>query len=163
MISNSEPSFFDDEPAPQGPHAQAGDKISSVEDVFDLAREHFGLSATTAEEEDPLSPPSVIAELQRRRLEKATELGLVARWADYKTARGYVAMHDPTSGEWCAIPWKAAPPWARWEAVKRSEMYRAGDAGAFNLTAAQMEEIWQSERPLLEEEGIVEEYELPDD
>jgi hypothetical protein len=47
--------------------------------------------------------------------------------------------------------------------VKRSEMYRAGDAGAFNLTAAQMEEIWQSERPLLEEEGIVEEYELPDD
>jgi hypothetical protein len=96
-------------------------------------------------------------------LRRPPSSGSVARWADYKTARSYVAMHDPTSGEWCAIPWKAAPPWARCEAVKRSEMYRAGDAGAFNLTAAQMEEIWQSERPLLEEEGIVEEYELPDD
>jgi hypothetical protein len=163
MTTDNQASLFGDPVASNPDRRSQGEEISSVEEVFDLARQHFGLPAPATPGDPPEEVPSVIAELQRRRLEKAAELGLVARWADYKTARGYVAIHDPSSGEWCAVPWKAAPSWARWEAVKRSELYRAGDAGAFDLTAAQMEVIWQRERPSLEEEGIVEEYDLPDD
>jgi hypothetical protein len=101
---------------------------------------------------------------QRRRLEKAEALSLVAKWADYKKAKGHISIHDPGSDEWADLPYEAAPSWAQREARKRSEIYRStGDARAFDYTAAEMHAIWEEEGPPQKEEGIVEEYELPDD
>lgn len=107
----------------------------------------------------------MLARARTRRLEKARELGLVAKWASYKKAKGHVSVHDPATGKWHDLPWKDAPSWAKWEAGKRSALYKAtGDRGAFDLTAGQMRQLWEEEHPPSEaEEGIVEEYELPDD
>lgn len=151
---NGQPSFFD-EPAEEV--LCSSGKIQDIEEVFALARECLGLSSS---EDDPVPP--VLARVRARRLEKAGELGLVAKWASYKKAKGHVSVHDPTSGEWHEMPWKAAPSWARWEASKRSDLYKATDDGrAFDLTASEMRQIW--EEHALEEEVIVEEHELPDD
>jgi hypothetical protein len=156
------------EDSDQGP-PEAGPperKIESVAEVVELAAEVFGAKAQPGAQPDEakLEPPA-LARARTRRLEKAEELGLVARWADYSKAKGHVAVHDPTSGGRHDLPWKDAPGWAQREAVQRSSLYRSsGDAGAFDLTAAQIEEIWEEEHPAEEvEEGIVEEYELPDD
>jgi hypothetical protein len=106
----------------------------------------------------------ILRAVRERREEKAAALGLVAKWASYKKAKGYVTIHDPTSGEWHDLPYRDAPTWARWEATKRSELYRrTGDYGVFDLDAEAMNAILEEESPPQEEEGIVEEYELPDD
>lgn len=48
--------------------------------------------------------------------------------------------------------------------TKRSELYRrTGDYGVFDLDAEAMREIWEEEHPPQEEDGIIEEYELPED
>jgi hypothetical protein len=153
---NDQPSLFDD-PTEESP--DSGRRIQEIEEVFALARECLGLSASG----DDLVPP-VLARARTRRLEKARELGLVVKWASYKKAKGHVSIHDPTIGEWHDLSWKDAPGWARWEARKRSDLYKAtGDWGAFDLMASQMREIWEEDHPREEEKGIVEEYELPDD
>jgi hypothetical protein len=38
-------------------------------------------------------------------LERASELGLVARWS---REFGFISIHDPTTGEWHDIPMKEA-------------------------------------------------------
>jgi len=115
----------------------------------------------------PSEPESkVLKAIRERKEEKARALGLVARWAPYGSAKGYVSIHDPTTGEWHDLPFKQAPGWAKWETTKRSEIYeKTGDYGAFDLDAAQMHKVWEKENPPAspEEEGIVEEYELPED
>ena len=73
--------------------------------------------------------------------ERASELGLVARWS-YEF--GYVAIHDPTTGEWHETPTKQAPGWAKREASKRKELSKKGVART--LTGAEMEELWEEEQ-----------------
>ncbi len=92
----------------------------------------------------------------RKDLERASELGLVARWS---SEFGYVSMHDPTTGEWHDVQTKDAPPWAGWEAAKRKELRRTEGATRM-LSAAEMEEIWETER--YAEEAIVEEHPVED-
>jgi hypothetical protein len=76
-------------------------------------------------------------------LERASELGLVARWS---REFGFISIHDPTTGEWHDIPMKEAPVWAKWEAHKRKELSKFGGVVTQMLTAREMEEIWQEER-----------------
>jgi hypothetical protein len=112
-----------------------------------------------------VATPALIA-ARERRLERAAALGLVAKWADYKTAKGHIAMHDPGSGEWVEVLYADAPGWAQREARKRTELYRqTGDARVFDYDAATMRSIWEGEQvePEDSEAGIVEEYELPND
>ncbi|ABG04863.1 hypothetical protein Rxyl_1916 [Rubrobacter xylanophilus DSM 9941] len=47
-------------------------------------------------------------ERERKRLEEADRRGLVIRWAKEP---GYVALHDPTTGEWHELPASGCPQW----------------------------------------------------
>lgn len=47
-------------------------------------------------------------ERERRRLEEADRQGLIIRWA---AEPGYVALHDPTTGEWHEVAVSGCPPW----------------------------------------------------
>lgn len=85
---------------------------------------------------------------------EAEQLGLVAAWS---IEFGFVALHDPTSGEWHDLRTKDAPEWAAGEARKRKELYRGGNRKAYRLTSREMEETWEAERSP-EEEGIVEDH-----
>jgi len=154
---NDYPSLFDE---PVGPPADEDPRVGGEGDVFALAWEVLGSSPPG--ETEPESP--ILRTVRARREEKASALGLVAKWANYRKAKGYVTIHDPATGEWHDLPYRSAPTWAQWETTKRSELYRhTGDYGVFDLNADQMHEIWEEENPRLEEEGIIEEHELPDD
>ena len=48
-----------------------------------------------------------LLERERRRLEEADRRGLVIRWG----SPGYVALHDPTTGEWYEVAVSGCPPW----------------------------------------------------
>ena len=41
-----------------------------------------------------------LADRRRRKLEEAGRRGLVVRWCDYPD---WIALHDPTSGEWFEV------------------------------------------------------------
>jgi hypothetical protein len=97
---------------------------------------------------------------KNRKNNKTESLGLIASWSH---EFGYVSLHDPTAGEWHDVAVKDAPAWALSEARKRKELYKAGDYRAYRLTSRQMEEIWQADQQVTEEEGIVEEYPLEED
>jgi len=111
-------SFFDEGEAPEDGHKEnLGDPlIESEDEVFALARRILP-SLKDAEEEHL---PPMLKAARRRRLEKAEALSLVAKWADYKKAKGHISIHDPGSGDWADLPYKAAPSWAQREARKRS-------------------------------------------
>ena len=47
-------------------------------------------------------------ERERQRLEAANRRGLVIKWA---REPGYVALHDPTTGEWHEVAASDCPPW----------------------------------------------------
>ncbi|MGI8911244.1 MAG: hypothetical protein ACR2JR_11930 [Rubrobacteraceae bacterium] len=47
-------------------------------------------------------------ERERQRLEVADRRGLVIKWAKEP---GYVALHDPTTGEWHEVSASDCPPW----------------------------------------------------
>lgn len=47
-------------------------------------------------------------ERERHRLEEADRRGLVIRWAKEP---GYVALHDPTTGEWHEVAASGCPSW----------------------------------------------------
>ncbi len=53
---------------------------------------------------------ALIRHLERdgRRLEEADRRGLVIKWAKEP---GYVALHDPTTGEWHEVLSSECPPW----------------------------------------------------
>jgi hypothetical protein len=92
-----------------------------------------------------------------RMLERASNLGLIARWSH---EFGYVALHDPTTGEWHDLPTKDAPAWAKREAFKRKELSRLHGIHR-TLTASEMEEVWEEElapmwdTPVVDDKGIV--------
>ncbi len=93
---------------------------------------------------------------RRRKLERASALGLVAKWS---REFGYISIHDPTTGEWHDLQTEDAPDWTVSEARKRKDFWRAGDGRAYERSAAEMERLWQKEHP--PEPGlIVEEHPL---
>jgi hypothetical protein len=114
---------------------------------MDTAREAFGPQGSTQNPE-----PSADGHMDARDegLGAAAEFGLVAKWS---REFGYVSIHDPTTGEWYDIQMKDAPEWARWEANKRLELYRAGRRNAYRLTALQIQKIWDQEHMEVPEES----------
>jgi hypothetical protein len=152
FINNRQPSLFD-----RG-EVGADDTLKSVDEVLAMAHEVLGRQVADGEAGDGSAPPlaPALEAARARRLERAAALGLVARWADYKTAKGHIAIHDPASGEWAEVPYKDAPGWAQRE---------TGDARVFDYDAATMRDNWEEEQIAQgeEDEGIVEENPLPDD
>jgi hypothetical protein len=146
-----QPSLFDDAQKRDtyAKNAKEEPLISSVAQVRELARKFFPL---------PPDPPS---RRRTRRLSpeersRARRRGVVAKWSP---EFGFVSIHDPSSGEWHDVAVKDAPRWARWEARKRKELYRAGDRRAYELTSRHMAQIWEAELEREEvDEGIVEEH-----
>lgn len=47
-------------------------------------------------------------ERERRRLEEADRRGLVIKWS---RESGYIALHDPTTGEWHEVSTSGCPSW----------------------------------------------------
>ncbi|MBX6763931.1 MAG: hypothetical protein IRY88_09670 [Rubrobacteraceae bacterium] len=47
-------------------------------------------------------------ERERKRLEDADRRGLLIKWS---RERGYVSIHDPTTGEWHEVKASECPPW----------------------------------------------------
>lgn len=91
---------------------------------------------------------------------RASERGLVAKWS---RAFGFVAIHDPLSGEWHDLPAKFAPAWAKWEAGKRKALHKGGNRRAYDLGAGELREIWEAEHPPAGEEGIVEDFPIEEE
>lgn len=61
-------------------------------------------------------------ERERKRLEEADRRGLVIKWAKEP---GYIALHDPTTGEWHEVPASGCPPWILEDA--KAHRRRIGD------------------------------------
>lgn len=64
-----------------------------------------------------------LLEKERLKLEKADRCGLVVKWA---REPGYIALHDPNTGEWRELPASQCPPWALEDAKAH---HRRGKAG----------------------------------
>jgi hypothetical protein len=86
---------------------------------------------------------------------EALERGLVATWS---RVFGYVSIHDPLTGSWHDLPTDDAPRWALGEAGTRKTLWRMGDRDTYAYTSKEMAAIWERERPVPFEEGIVEEH-----
>jgi hypothetical protein len=135
--------------------APLDDVIANEAEVRELAREYFELPDA--------EPPLLKAKREQAARANGAHLrGMVAKWAPYETAKGHVSIHDPGSGEWHDVVHKHAPGWAKWEARRRASLYKSGNRHAYDLTSAQMEEIWQQEHTA-QEEGIVEDHPLEED
>jgi hypothetical protein len=93
-----------------------------------------------------------------RELVRASNLGLAGTWS---REFGYIAIHDPTTGEWHDLPTNDAPDWAKREARKRKDLWRSGEKRAYELTALEMQEIWEEEQgemwshPAVTDKGMV--------
>ncbi|BBL79306.1 hypothetical protein RxyAA322_11600 [Rubrobacter xylanophilus] len=61
-------------------------------------------------------------ERERKRLEEADRRGLVIK---FSRERGYVSLHDPTTGEWHEVPASECPPWVLEDA--RAHRRRRGE------------------------------------
>ena len=85
--------------------------------------------------------PRWAKEQERRYKQRADERGLVSR---FSSEFGYIALHDPTTGEWVEVEFKEAPPWAKREAFRRKDLRKAGKR--HDLTAREMEEVWKREQ-----------------
>ncbi len=48
-----------------------------------------------------------LLERERKKLEEADRRGLIIKWSKLP---GYVALHDPTTGEWHDVPVSGCPP-----------------------------------------------------
>jgi predicted metal-dependent hydrolase len=58
-----------------------------------------------------------LLERERQRLEEAERIGLLIKWSKLP---GYVAIHDPTTGDWHEILASESPPWVIEEAKAHS-------------------------------------------
>jgi hypothetical protein len=104
-------------------------------------------------------PPEYVLRARSARAARAGKKGLNARWS--KEEFGYISLHDPLTGEVHDVETKDAPGWAKWEAGTRKAMYKAGRRDAYDLTSAQMSQIWEEEHPVPSaqaDKGIVEEH-----
>ena len=66
------------------------EKESRVSGYLDLAKK-------AGEKDPPKNTREELAEQRQRKLEEAGRRGLVVRWSEYPD---WIALHDPTSGEW---------------------------------------------------------------
>jgi hypothetical protein len=66
------------------------EKEARVSGYLDLAKK-------AGEKVPPEYTREELAERRRRKLEEAGRRGLVVRWSEYPD---WIALHDPTSGEW---------------------------------------------------------------
>ena len=48
-----------------------------------------------------------LLERERQRLEEAERIGLIIKWGKEP---GYIAIHDPTTGDWHDVPASGCPP-----------------------------------------------------
>jgi hypothetical protein len=105
---------------------------------------------------DPQPVTSPLPRFIVRELERASDLGLVARWS---SEFDYISVHDPTTGEWHDLAMQDAPPWAKAEAFKRKEL-RTLHGVTRLLSRAELEDIYHEEREreaaALADEGLVE-------
>ncbi len=128
--------------------------VTSVEEVLRIAR-----SVLAPEDKTSAEPPILAA---RRRLRAkasgAQYRGLVAKWAPYETAKGFVAIHDPIEGEWHEVRGSDAPSWAKREAGLRARLYKEGLRDAYDLTSRQIARIRRDKGMRREDVGIVEEF-----
>lgn len=62
---------------------------------------------------------------ERKRLEEADRRGLVIEWAKEP---GYIAIHDPTTGEWHEVAASGCPPWVV-EDAKAQRRRKQGASG----------------------------------
>ena len=62
-----------------------------------------------------------LLERERQRLEAAERLGLLIKWSKLL---GYVAIHDPTTGDWHEILASECPPWVIEDAKAHSRWGR---------------------------------------
>jgi predicted metal-dependent hydrolase len=62
-----------------------------------------------------------LLERERKQLEAAERLGLLTKWSKEP---GYVALHDPTTGEWHEVLAAECPPWVKEEAKAHSRRGR---------------------------------------
>jgi hypothetical protein len=86
------------------------------------------LTATpTPPPQEPPAPeePAALSAFAKRKLEQASEMGLVAMWSRH---HGYVSVHDPTTGEWHDLRTGDAPDWAVPEARRRKWAREGGGA-----------------------------------
>ena len=152
------PSLFDNRvDKGENGKVRADEVLSSVAEVRELGREYFGLRPPPAAE-----PPLLKAKREQAARDSGADLrGLVAKWAPYETARGHISIHDPGSGEWHDVTYKDSSPWARWEAKRRTELYKAGNRHAYDLSSTQIHAIWEAEHTE-PEEVIVEDHPLPE-
>jgi hypothetical protein len=58
---------------------------------------YLDLAKRMAEKAPPKNTREELADRRRRKLEEAGRRGLVVRWSEYPN---WIALHDPTSGEW---------------------------------------------------------------
>jgi hypothetical protein len=128
----------------------------SSEEVFEIAREQFGHRDGDRRDHRDDHSGDRDHHYEHREVDRR---GLIAKWS---REFGYILVLDPTTGSWHDLHWKDAPGWARWEARKRKELWQAGNRCAFDLTATQMQEIWDAEHPPEPELGIVEDHPLPE-
>ncbi len=84
--------------------------------------------------------------------------GLVAKWAPYETAKGFVAIHDPIEGEWHEVRGSDAPSWAKREAGLRARLYKEGLRDAYDLTSRQIARFRRDKGLRRGDIGIVEEF-----
>jgi predicted metal-dependent hydrolase len=59
-----------------------------------------------------------LLERERKKLEEAERLGLLIKWSKEP---GYIAIHDPTTGEWHEVLASECPPWVTEEAKARRQ------------------------------------------
>jgi hypothetical protein len=86
--------------------------------------------------------PQWILEDDKRRTREAQALGLVSRWS---REFGYIAIHDPTTGEWHDVATEDAPDWAKREAFKRKDLKKLKGITRL-LTQSEVEVLYQEER-----------------
>jgi hypothetical protein len=116
---------------------------SLTTDKADIYRENHRDDTRDDTRDDAVGVSSLPSPLRVAR-ERSSERGLVAKWS---REFGFISIHDPITGEWHDIQTEDATDWMKREARKRKELYKAGDKGAYNLSRAQMEEVWESEKP----------------
>jgi hypothetical protein len=128
-------------------------------DVLEQLKESKTDILTLLNPSEDSNQASNLSEFAQRKINQAAKLGLVARWSK---EFGYISVHDPTTGEWHDLRTEDAPGWAKREALKRKELYKDGNYRAYDLTATEMEGIWEAER-VPEPEGIIEDHPIEEE
>src|SRR5215216_2442514 len=91
----------------------------------------------------PLEVPECVRRSIESQREQADALGLVARWS---RQFGYIAIHDPTTGEWHDVTIKEAPDWAKSEAFLRARLRKVRGITRL-MSRVELEQVWAGELP----------------